>query len=307
MGTEPEPALLYRDRPVEGVLRDLASQHGCNQVLIEGGGTVLGSFFAGGFVDRVVAYLAPLWCGGGALSGSGSSALPSSVRLTGHVGAKDRRRSPDRRPGRSTSACRNRRWLTAVWAKPARVLPPRGAPFSPSSRRNLQPDREEQRDVRRGYPVNPVLLPEGRGLDSLDRFDLRLGASTRGSPQVVGVGRDRWCSSSGCGRPHRAASGSTFVLQIGLQQLDRSPGEPAAELVRKPSRRASRRRNHWASLPPPNAQRRPMRLCFGKQGALGRGCPGSARLRPGRIPPPARSAGRSALSCRGGAGTPPGE
>lgn len=55
--------LVYRGESLRFVLRDLA-RRGCNNVLIEGGGELLGAAFDARLVDRVRFYLAPLLCGG---------------------------------------------------------------------------------------------------------------------------------------------------------------------------------------------------------------------------------------------------
>lgn len=59
-----ERTVVIRGRGVEAVLRDLAGR-GVVNLLVEGGGGVLAEFFAGGWVDQVVFYMAPLLCGAG--------------------------------------------------------------------------------------------------------------------------------------------------------------------------------------------------------------------------------------------------
>lgn len=58
---------------------------GVQSVMVEGGATVLGSFFDAGLVDEVWAFLAPLVLGGlrapGAIAGSGASTLDKAFRL----------------------------------------------------------------------------------------------------------------------------------------------------------------------------------------------------------------------------------
>jgi diaminohydroxyphosphoribosylaminopyrimidine deaminase/5-amino-6-(5-phosphoribosylamino)uracil reductase len=76
-----ERTLVYRGQSPVEVLRDLAANRGCNSVLVEGGGTLLGAFFAAGVVDALVAYFAPLWCGGGTVPASGPLGLAASVRF----------------------------------------------------------------------------------------------------------------------------------------------------------------------------------------------------------------------------------
>jgi len=70
---------------------DLASslqalaERGVNSVLVEGGGRVLGAFFDAGFVDRVVAFVAPLLVGGRQapvpLAGHGVETMDEALRL----------------------------------------------------------------------------------------------------------------------------------------------------------------------------------------------------------------------------------
>ncbi len=56
---------------------------GSRSVLLEGGPTLAGAFLAGGFVDRVVAYVAPALLGAGpaALSGTGITTVDGALRL----------------------------------------------------------------------------------------------------------------------------------------------------------------------------------------------------------------------------------
>lgn len=72
--------------PVEKLLRRLASE-GILAVLVEGGSTVLGSFFDCGLVDRIYWFIAPILIGSGqsrpAIAGAGVSALSSAWRLRG--------------------------------------------------------------------------------------------------------------------------------------------------------------------------------------------------------------------------------
>jgi len=76
-----ERTLVFQNRPLIEVLQKLAG-HGCNTVLVEGGGEILGQFFKNSLADEIVLYLAPLWCGNGTKPTSGSSPLPASVSLT---------------------------------------------------------------------------------------------------------------------------------------------------------------------------------------------------------------------------------
>lgn len=74
--------LVYRDKTLRAVLRDLA-QRGCTSVMIEGGGELLGEAFDARLIDKVHFYLAPLLCGGRAvIGGCGAGSTAESVRLT---------------------------------------------------------------------------------------------------------------------------------------------------------------------------------------------------------------------------------
>lgn len=57
-------------------------------VLVEGGGTLLGSLFEGGMVDKVVAFIAPVIIGGAearlAVGGKGAERITDALRLS-HV------------------------------------------------------------------------------------------------------------------------------------------------------------------------------------------------------------------------------
>ena len=70
--------LVFRNQPVETVLRDLASR-GVMSVLVEGGGQVHAAAFSGGWVDEVVFYAAPL------ISGSGRPVVESSAFHGGSI------------------------------------------------------------------------------------------------------------------------------------------------------------------------------------------------------------------------------
>jgi diaminohydroxyphosphoribosylaminopyrimidine deaminase/5-amino-6-(5-phosphoribosylamino)uracil reductase len=76
--------LVYRGEPLRFVLRDLA-RRGCANVLIEGGGEVLGAAFDARVVDRVRFYLAPLLCGGPAVIGGRGAAIPAEARRLRNV------------------------------------------------------------------------------------------------------------------------------------------------------------------------------------------------------------------------------
>lgn len=78
-----EVALL--DDPTPLAALELLGARGINDLLIEGGGTVLGAFFDAGLIDRLSVYLAPLVAGGtGAPSpvgGLGVATMPEAWRL----------------------------------------------------------------------------------------------------------------------------------------------------------------------------------------------------------------------------------
>lgn len=68
-----------------GLLDYLASQ-GCISILAEGGGTLLGALFDGGFVDKVMAFIAPAIIGGAdaptAVGGEGAANIAGALRLS---------------------------------------------------------------------------------------------------------------------------------------------------------------------------------------------------------------------------------
>lgn len=73
--------LVYRGESLRFVLRDLA-RRGCANVLIEGGGEVLGAAFDARVVDRVRFYMAPLLCGGpNVIGGRGVASSAESLKL----------------------------------------------------------------------------------------------------------------------------------------------------------------------------------------------------------------------------------
>jgi diaminohydroxyphosphoribosylaminopyrimidine deaminase/5-amino-6-(5-phosphoribosylamino)uracil reductase len=88
--------LVYKNKPLRAVLRDLGKR-GVTSVLIEGGGEVIGGAFARRLVDAVQFYIAPLIIGGPkpALAGGGAGSIRiknadykkigSDIRVTGDV------------------------------------------------------------------------------------------------------------------------------------------------------------------------------------------------------------------------------
>jgi diaminohydroxyphosphoribosylaminopyrimidine deaminase / 5-amino-6-(5-phosphoribosylamino)uracil reductase len=77
------PTLLLPTREPAEALKTLW-QKGVRRVLLEGGPTLAGAFWAAGLVDRVVGYVAPAVLGAGpvALSGTGITTITDAVRLT---------------------------------------------------------------------------------------------------------------------------------------------------------------------------------------------------------------------------------
>ncbi|WOI52817.1 bifunctional diaminohydroxyphosphoribosylaminopyrimidine deaminase/5-amino-6-(5-phosphoribosylamino)uracil reductase RibD [Parvularcula sp. LCG005] len=82
-GAEICPLSLRNGRPDLAPLLDQLGQRGLNAVMIEGGGTVLGSAFDDGLVDEVWAFIAPVILGGGrsAINGVGADQLSDALRL----------------------------------------------------------------------------------------------------------------------------------------------------------------------------------------------------------------------------------
>jgi diaminohydroxyphosphoribosylaminopyrimidine deaminase/5-amino-6-(5-phosphoribosylamino)uracil reductase len=70
-----------------GGLLSLLGKRGITQVLVEGGGELLGSLFDRGLVDKVYAFIAPIIIGGRgavpAVSGEGVEKLAQAPRLEG--------------------------------------------------------------------------------------------------------------------------------------------------------------------------------------------------------------------------------
>lgn len=71
---------------IDAVLRNLAGEWEVTSAFVEGGGTLLGSFFDQGLVDKVVAFVAPKVIGGeralGPVGGAGAPDMKSVVGLT---------------------------------------------------------------------------------------------------------------------------------------------------------------------------------------------------------------------------------
>jgi diaminohydroxyphosphoribosylaminopyrimidine deaminase/5-amino-6-(5-phosphoribosylamino)uracil reductase len=76
--------LVLSGRSLEGVLEELGEKYAVTQLLVEGGGEILGAFFDGGFVDEVCFYIAPLLCGGSkvGVSGVGAGSTAEAPLLT---------------------------------------------------------------------------------------------------------------------------------------------------------------------------------------------------------------------------------
>ena len=58
-----ENTLVYTNRSLKAVLKNLADKHQCNSVMIEGGGTLIGNAIKRKLVDEVCLYFAPSICG----------------------------------------------------------------------------------------------------------------------------------------------------------------------------------------------------------------------------------------------------
>ncbi|MDA7668132.1 bifunctional diaminohydroxyphosphoribosylaminopyrimidine deaminase/5-amino-6-(5-phosphoribosylamino)uracil reductase RibD [bacterium] len=78
-----ERTLIFKNQNKYDVLHTLAEQHGVNTVLLEIGGSLLGSFLHEGLVDEWVIYLTPLVTGGPsvAVGGQGSETLEARLNL----------------------------------------------------------------------------------------------------------------------------------------------------------------------------------------------------------------------------------
>ena len=77
-----ERTLVYRNRTLRAVLRDLGRRE-ITSVLIEGGGDVLSQALDQRLIDKVQIYIAPLFTGGGVLAfgGKGAASTQQSLRL----------------------------------------------------------------------------------------------------------------------------------------------------------------------------------------------------------------------------------
>lgn len=75
--------LVYVSSSLESVLADLGGTHKVTQLLVEGGGEVLGAFFDEGLVDEVCFYIAPILCGGPGVGvgGLGAGSTPEASLL----------------------------------------------------------------------------------------------------------------------------------------------------------------------------------------------------------------------------------
>ena len=77
-----ERTLVYRNRSLRAVLRDLGRRE-ITSVLIEGGGNILSQALDQRLIDKVQIYIAPLFTGGGVLAfgGKGAASTQQSLRL----------------------------------------------------------------------------------------------------------------------------------------------------------------------------------------------------------------------------------
>jgi diaminohydroxyphosphoribosylaminopyrimidine deaminase/5-amino-6-(5-phosphoribosylamino)uracil reductase len=81
--SESARTLVFDSRSLESVLAELGEAHGVTQLLVEGGGEVLGAFFDAGLVDEVCFYIAPMLCGGPGVGvgGIGAGSTPEAPLL----------------------------------------------------------------------------------------------------------------------------------------------------------------------------------------------------------------------------------
>ncbi|MBK1831989.1 bifunctional diaminohydroxyphosphoribosylaminopyrimidine deaminase/5-amino-6-(5-phosphoribosylamino)uracil reductase RibD [Verrucomicrobiaceae bacterium R5-34] len=75
-----ERTLVQQDGDLLAALKQLADR-GCNQVMVEAGGVLLGAFLDAGLVDEVAVFYAPMVTGG---ADAGFAGLPREVPLHGH-------------------------------------------------------------------------------------------------------------------------------------------------------------------------------------------------------------------------------
>jgi len=77
-----DKTIIYQDIKFEKILTDLANR-GCNSVLLECGGGLMGQWFDQSLVDECYVFLAPLITGGGdlAVAGKGVESNQSSIQL----------------------------------------------------------------------------------------------------------------------------------------------------------------------------------------------------------------------------------
>lgn len=78
-----ERTLVFHDKPLREVLKDLGEKYSATSVLVEGGGAILGSLFAEDLADEACFYVAPLICGpsGISINGMENDAPHPSLRL----------------------------------------------------------------------------------------------------------------------------------------------------------------------------------------------------------------------------------
>ena len=75
-----ERTLIYQDKPLEEVLRDLADQ-GCNSVLLECGGKLMRQFAEAELIDEYQLFYAPIITGGEDFGFGLGDHFKSSLRL----------------------------------------------------------------------------------------------------------------------------------------------------------------------------------------------------------------------------------
>jgi diaminohydroxyphosphoribosylaminopyrimidine deaminase/5-amino-6-(5-phosphoribosylamino)uracil reductase len=80
--SEKERTVVYRNRSLRAVLRDLGRRE-ITSVLIEGGGDILSQALDQRLIDKVQIYIAPLFTGGNVLAfgGNGAASTQQSLRL----------------------------------------------------------------------------------------------------------------------------------------------------------------------------------------------------------------------------------